>query len=301
LTLTADGVMGGIYWLASYPKSGNTWLRTFLQNLWADGDAPIDINDLRTGAIASARGWIDEVLGFDSADLTNDEIDRLRPAVYSWSRNDKEMSYHKIHDAYSFLVNGEPLVSREGTLGAVYLIRNPLDIVASIANHMNFTLDRAISFIGEEAASFASKPSRLHPQVHHRVLSWSAHVASWIDAAGLRCEIVRYEDMLGRPTETFGRIARFLEVPTDAARVEKAIRFSDFAELRRQEAEGGFTERPDHTASFFRRGEAGAWIDTLTPDQVARIVADHGPMMRRVGYLDSTGNPLERPACMRSA
>jgi len=293
--------MGGIYWLASYPKSGNTWLRAFLHNLWADGDAPIDINDLRTGSIASARGWIDEVLGFDSADLTNDEIDRLRPAVYSWSRNDEEISYNKIHDAYRFLLDGEPLVSREGTLGAVYLLRNPLDVAAAMANHMNFTVDRAISFMAEETASFAARPTRLHPQVHHRLLSWSAHVASWIDAPGVRREIVRYEDMLAQPVETFARVAGFLELPTDPAQVEKAIRFSAFAELSRQEAEHGFAERPHHAASFFRRGEAGGWIDTLTPDQIARIIADHGPMMRRVGYLDSTGNPLEQPECMQSA
>jgi len=293
--------MGGIYWLASYPKSGNTWLRAFLHNLRTDGDAPVDINDLHTGSIASARGWIDTVLGFDTADLTNDEIDRLRPAVYSWSRNDAEASYHKIHDAYSLLQDGEPLVSREGTLGAVYVLRNPLDVVASLANHMNFSLDRAIRFMADDAASFAARPSRLHPQVHHRLLSWSAHVASWIDAPGLDRQIVRYEDMQARPGETFARVASFLELPTDAARVEKAVRFSAFAELSRQETAGGFEERPHHTASFFRRGQAGGWIDTLSADQVARVIADHGPMMRRVGYLDHTGNALEQPECMQLA
>jgi aryl sulfotransferase len=293
--------MGGIYWLASYPKSGNTWLRAFLHNLRADGDAPVDINGLHTGSIASARGWIDTVLGFDTADLTNEEIERLRPAVYGWSSNDEEASYHKIHDAYSFLLDGEPLVSREGTLGAVYVLRNPLDVVASLANHMNVSLDRAISFMADDAASFAAKPSRLHPQVRHRLLSWAAHVASWIDAPGLNREIVRYEDMQARPAETFARVAGFLGLPTEAARVDKAVRFSTFAELSRQEAEGGFDERPHHTAMFFRRGQAGGWIDTLTPDQVARIIADHGPMMRRLGYLDSIGHPLEQPACMQSA
>jgi len=293
--------VGGIYWLASYPKSGNTWLRTFLHNLRTDGDEPADINDVHTGAIASARVWIDEVLGFDSADLTNDEIERLRPAVYRWSQNDKEISYCKIHDAYTFLSDGEPLVSREGTLGAVYVLRNPLDVAASTANHMNLTLDEAIAFMGDEAVGLAGKPTRLQAQVRHRLLSWSAHVASWLDAPELRCEIVRYEDMLAEPVETFTRVAAFLELPTGTARVEKAIRFSAFSELKHQEEERGFAERPHHMESFFRRGVAGSWADTLTGDQVARIIADHGPMMRRLGYLDSVGNPLEQPECIRSA
>lgn len=67
--------MGGIYWLASYPKSGNAWFRAFLRNLQEDGDAPVDINELQTGSIASARGWLDEVLGFDTAELTPDEVE----------------------------------------------------------------------------------------------------------------------------------------------------------------------------------------------------------------------------------
>ena len=83
--------MGGIYWLASYPKSGNTWFRAFLRNLLEDDEAPVDINDLSTGSIASARGWLDEVLGFDTADLSPNEVEQLRPEVYRWALKDEEI------------------------------------------------------------------------------------------------------------------------------------------------------------------------------------------------------------------
>lgn len=298
--MKAPAGRGGIYWLASYPKSGNTWFRTFLCNLREDGDAPADINDLATGAIASGRGWIDDVLGFDTADLTQDEIERLRPDVYRWSRHEPEIGYHKIHDAYTVLADGEPLVSRDGTRGAVYLVRNPLDVAPSTANHLGCTVDEAITAMGDDEFGFLHDPARPASQVRQRLLSWSAHVASWIDAPGLRCEVVRYEDLLARPLETFTRAAAFLELPTDRPRVEKAIRFSDFAELKRQEVENGFDERPRRTASFFHRGEAGAWRDTLDADQVARVVADHGPMMRRLGYLPGNADRTETPACRRS-
>ncbi len=85
--------MGGIYWLASYPKSGNTWFRVFLRNLLEDGDKPADINEIHTGSIASGRGWLDEVLGFDTAELEPDEVDRLRPEVYRWSIRNEEVGY----------------------------------------------------------------------------------------------------------------------------------------------------------------------------------------------------------------
>ncbi len=289
--------MGGIYWLASYPKSGNTWLRAFLHNLRVDGDAPVDINELTTGAIASGRGWIDDVLGFDSDHLTPDEVDRLRPDVYRWSVHAEEVGYHKIHDAYTVLPDGEPLVSREGTLGAVYIVRNPLDVAPSTASHYGCTVDRAIAIMGfPELAVAARRDGIARQQVRQRLLSWSAHVASWIDAPGLRCEVVRYEDLAARPLETFTRAAAFLDLPTDRPRVEKAIRHSEFSELRRQEDERGFHERGSRSEPFFRRGRAGGWRDSLTPEQVERIIDDHGAVMRRIGYLDAGGNPVEQPA-----
>ena len=73
---------GGIYWLASYPKSGNTWMRLFLHNLREGGERPADINRIALDDIASSRRWLDEVLGFDTSELTHREVERLRPSVY---------------------------------------------------------------------------------------------------------------------------------------------------------------------------------------------------------------------------
>ncbi len=73
-----------IVWLASYPKSGNTWLRAFLTNCWYDTETPADVNALLGGPIASARQLFDETVGVEAADLTTEEIDCYRPAVYRY-------------------------------------------------------------------------------------------------------------------------------------------------------------------------------------------------------------------------
>lgn len=284
--------MGGIYWLASYPKSGNTWFRTFLRNLQEDGAEPVDINDLSTGSIASSRGWLDEVLGFDTADLTQDEVERLRPEVYRWSLREDEISYHKIHDACTVTSNGEPLISREATLGALYIIRNPLDVAPSTANHWNCSIDEAIKRMGTPNMTFCQSNRSLPSQLRQRLLTWSEHVLSWVDSPQMNCLVIRYEDMQCEPLETFSQAARFLQLPSDTARIVKAIRFSDFRELARQEEEKGFRERPQHTGRFFRQGQSGGWRSKLTPEQVGRIVADHGAVMRRFGYLDEDGQPV---------
>ncbi len=284
--------MGGIYWLASYPKSGNTWFRIFLRNLQENGAEPVDINDMATGGIASARGWLDEVLGFDTAELSQDEVERLRPEVYRWSLRDEETGYHKIHDAYTLTSDGEPLIGREATLGALYILRNPLDVAPSAANHWHCSIDQAIDKMGQSGMALCRSRKALTPQVRQRLLSWSEHVLSWVDAPSLSVEAVRYEDMLDDPQATFGRATRFLQLPADPERVAKAIRFSDFCELARQEAEKGFRERPQKTERFFRSGASGGWRQKLTKEQIRRVIADHGEVMRRFGYLDANGEPL---------
>lgn len=284
--------MGGIYWLASYPKSGNTWFRTFLHNLQEDGDEPADINDLATGTIASGRGWVDEVLGFDTAELSPDEVERLRPEVYRWSLCEEDIGYHKIHDAYTFTSDDEPLVSREATLGALYIVRNPLDVVPSFANHMHCDIDQAIEKMGRPGMALCGTRKALTNQTRQWLLTWSEHVLSWVDAPDLNVEVIRYEDMLAEPQATFTRAARFLRLPDNRARVEKAIRFSDFKELARQEEEKGFRERPAEAERFFRKGCSGDWREKLTEAQVERIITDHSAVMRRFGYLDETGVPF---------
>lgn len=284
----------GIFWLASYPKSGNTWFRAFLQNLRVNGDQPARINELNIGVIASARFWIDMVLGFDSAELDADALDRLRPAVYRWTAGQAdETGYHKIHDAYTYLPNGEPLVSRAATRGAVYLLRNPLDVAVSLAHHLRCSIDEAIAHMGNPDHAFCDNPKHLDYQVRQKLLSWSGHVRSWVDAEGLAREVIRYEDMHSRSLETFTRAAVFLGLPSERAQIKKALRFSHITELQRQEAKDRFQETPQGVPQFFRKGRVGDWRTTLTPAQVERIVADHGEVMARFGYLDAHSVPVE--------
>jgi hypothetical protein len=284
--------MGGIYWIASYPKSGNTWFRTFLHNLQSGSNEPVDINALSTGAIASARGWIDNVLGFESSDLTHEEIDRLRPAVYRWSLENEAIEYHKIHDSYQIGPDDEPLVSTDATLGALYLVRNPLDVAPSFANHNHTTIDAAIKAMADPAMVFAGSRTRAHRQLRQVLGNWSDHVASWVDAAALECHVLRYEDMHASPLGSFTAAARFLGLPHSPEQIAQAVGFSAFDILAQQEAEKGFRERPSRTERFFLQGKAGGWREKLSTEQISRIIGDHGPMMRRFGYLDADGMPV---------
>jgi hypothetical protein len=122
-----------IVWLASYPKSGNTWLRVFLANYFADGDQPVSVNHMTTsvkspfGSIASARHLFSDALGIDAGDLSHDECDAMRPDMYrALAAQASGPVYMKIHDANIAAPSGEPLIPPEATRRAICLVRQSL-------------------------------------------------------------------------------------------------------------------------------------------------------------------------------
>jgi aryl sulfotransferase len=293
-------------WLASYPKSGNTWLRMLIANLAAKDDQPVGINDaFGSSGIASARGPFDRLLLIDSGLLTHDEADCLRPLVYEElargldddERDPREMPpavrFVKVHDAYTLTPMGEPLLAgARGADGAIVMVRDPRDVAPSLANHNNSSIDEAIAFMHDSDAGFCAKTTGQDSQLRQKLPGWSAHVTSWVDQIDIPIHLVRYEDLQVDTAAVLRRALQFAGQPATDDELCRAVRFADFARLRRQEEEQGFREAPRQLdARFFRRGEAGGWRDELTPGQAARIVAAHGAVMRRLGY-DATLTPL---------
>lgn len=277
-----------IVWLASYPKSGNTWFRVFLSNLLNHSDQPADINNLYATPIASNRELFDEATGISSSELTLDEIDNLRPLVYEfYARTAEEVLYQKVHDAWLRNNAGNPIFPREVTKGVVYFVRNPLDVAVSFSHHLGRSNEDVVKFMSDSSYSFGSNPSRFHLQIRQQLLTWSEHIQSWVDESNLPILVIRYEDMRTNTFETFRRAVDFLGLSATDNDLNKAIGFSDIKELQRQEANQGFKEKPTKATSFFRKGIIGSWRSELTPVEVEQICHDHREMMMRFGYLDN--------------
>lgn len=282
--------MKNVYWLASYPKSGNTWMRAFLSNYWQNGDAPADINDLQHTFVLSARAPFDDALGIDSGLLTHAEIDALRPAVYRSYASNGERHYWKTHDACQRLESGEPMFPADITAGVIYILRTPFDVAISYAHHNHATVDEAIEWMRDDEHGLTMTKTNQIGQLHQRICSWSTHVRSWTEQTDLPLLVVRYEDMIAEPFGTFSQVVGFVGGdPADEDRLAKAIRFSSFKELRNQELARGFKEKTQMSESFFRQGKAGGWRSTLTDAQIERIIQDHQMVMQRFGYLNSLG------------
>jgi len=280
--------MNSIIWLASYPKSGNTWFRVFLTNLRGEEDGPADINKLGSTPIASARGIFDDEAGVEASDLTFDEIDRLRPEIYTYlAEQAEETLFMKVHDAYTSNDKSIPLFPEKATTGAIYIIRNPLDVAISFAHHSGWDYNKAILRMADEESAFCARPKRLHNQLRQKLLSWSSHVKSWTEQAPFPVCVIRYEDMKQKPLETFEKAVRFSGLEYGRKQILKALELSSFEELQRQEKEDGFKEKSPSSDMFFRKGEVGSWREELTEKQAGQVIHDHGEVMRHFGYLNA--------------
>ena len=282
----AQEAQQNIIWIASYPKSGNTWVRVFVHNLLrelrGETEGSQDINDLGRYAIwEHSYPHYTQVLGKSPTIATNEELARARPAVQSLiSKKQKGLSLTKTHLCFG-ADHDVPTINLNVTLAAIYIVRNPMDVAISYAHHCSRPVDAIIADMARPG--FRTPPTENH--VGELLESWSQHVASWMGIASRPVHIIRYEDMLAFPGRSFGSIARFLGLNPTEAQLRSAVQKSSFAELAKQEAEHGFKEKPKRAERFFRSGTAGQWREALSPEQVNCILADHASMMQRVRYL----------------
>jgi hypothetical protein len=237
---------------------------------------------------AASRTEFDRIVGLESSDLNDDEIDTYRAGVYrKLAAEALEARYIKTHDAYLVDSAGRPQIPADATQSAVYIVRNPLDVAVSFSHHLGRSLDITIEHMADGDFAFGRSTDRLHRQLRQKMLSWSGHVESWLGHSAFPVHLMRYEDMLERPHDTFTDCVRFLGLEYDLSRVHAALEQSSFEKLRGQEQRHGFRERPGSAAVFFRSGSSGQWRNKLNIEQIARIGEQHGRMMRNLGYSET--------------
>ena len=274
--------MGKLIWLASYPKSGNTWLRAFLHNYLRDRADPQNINALRDlTAIENDAGLYHEFDPRPASSYTMADIARMRPLVHrKLTTAFPDYVFVKTHNAL-LLQDGVPLITKEVTAAAIYIVRDPRDIALSYSHHLSRPLDAIIEFMAAEGASGGGTDDHIHETLG----SWSTHVSTWTGRPSPRLLVLRYEDMLSAPFETFGKVVRFLGDSPAEDRLRRAIGNSDFAQLSAQESAEGFIERPETAQRFFLNGRAGEWRKIMTDAQRRRLEQRHTVQMTRFGYL----------------
>jgi hypothetical protein len=272
-----------IIWLASYPKSGNTWTRLFLANYLANTSQPFPINQAHRFASGDAIvKMYNQVAGrvIDPQDLrlTMQLRDKVLRGIVA---NNADVNFVKTHNA-RLAASGKDLIPDRYTRSAIYILRNPLDMVLSYARHYGITPEEAARQISHhENANLPTERT-----VAQYLSSWDNHVRSWMTYAPWKRLLVRYEDLLDDPETHFGKMLEHIGVPVDPERLSRAIRFSSFEELSKQEEKQGFIERSEESEKFFSKGRKDQWKTDLDPEIADRLRERFAETMRKYGYLE---------------
>lgn len=274
-------VKSSIVWLASYPKSGNTWLRTFLANYLANGAKPVPINTLDRFGSGDSRAQTYRAVSGGRVDTT-DVVSgvRFRPKVLgAIVGNNADINFVKTHNKRA-MAWGVDLIPAAYTRSAIYVMRNPLDMVLSYARHFDMSHERAVEAVCHSDNALAPDKNN----VAQFLGSWSDHVTSWTSFSPYPVLVLRYEDMLTDAEAAFEKVVRHVGMTMEDERLRRAVQHSSFDQLKKQEQEQGFVERAPADKAFFAKGAAGHWRTDLDPVLAKRIKQANKRLMKQYGY-----------------
>ena len=262
--------MQGIIWIASYPKSGSTWLRVFLANWLSGSDEPVPIGELHKYALSFQDNWpalwkhvTGNALPNEAVQLARRaEVQRALPAYAARLGTNGSVVFCKTHSARG-LIGGYETIASDITLGAINIVRDPRAIAPSLARFNDLSMSETVAMMADADSRLGGR------KVDQYVSSWSRHVQSWLNT-GLT---LRYEDL----PKAFENVLTYLNLPIDG-RLAKAIEFSSLSEMKRQEGVSGFPEAKN--GRFF-----GDTSQRLPEDLRKIIERDHAVMMSTLGYL----------------
>lgn len=276
------GGMVPFRWIASYPKSGNTWMRMLMDTYFKGIPThKVQFDDLVRWAFQSASP---RPLGA----LNHAEFAMLRPAMmmHLWEIADvrgevtdqPKRFYAKTHH-FCGGVQGMPLWTPAWADRVIYIVRDPRDVAPSLADYMDIEIEKALEMMADSDATIEKMAG-----LPHMLGSWSQHVSSWRQTDRIPVKTVRFEDLKADTVGTVRSILEWLpDVNVREDRLAMACGSTEFERVSRLEDELGFQESPDQQEKFFRKGQASQGAE-LSAEQEARVVEDHHEVMEQMGY-----------------
>ena len=285
-----------IIWLASYPKSGNTWLRFYILSLLMGKKTNLNLNHLKA-IMAYPHSTQFEGLVSNLFDL--DEIAKNWITSQKKVNSNKHLRFFKTHNMLGNY-NEYPFTDSENTLGAIYIVRDPRNVITSLKNHYSLSdYSEAKKFMFDENKILAMSErqknlfmkSKIFP-LKQIVGSWKTNYLSW-KYMNKNYLLVRYEDLTENPKNEFTKIADFvgklLKLKFTEDQIDKAINLSSFEKLEKMEKESGFTEstvnKEGFKNKFFFLGPKNDWTKILDPEISNEINKKFEKEMKELKYL----------------
>ncbi len=265
------GLESRLDWVASYPKSGNTWLRLLIGSYLNDRVAFYD--DV-------SRYFYQTASPYPLAELNLWQEVQLRSAalLHVAVAADNEQTIVKTHHAMCE-IGGLPLFAPAFVRKAIYVIRDPRDVAASMVYHFGMSQGEVIELMADPQARLSDDD-----KMSHVLSSWSLHVASWTQSDRVPTICTQYEKLHADPVGELRKIVTFMGWPVREAQLVAAVEANQFDKLQAEEKARGFSEKSEKAELFFRRGQVGAWREELDGALAREIEKRHGDVMKQWDY-----------------
>ena len=259
-----------IIWIASYPKSGNTYLRSFLSSYYFSKNGKFDFS------------LLENIKNFPGIHYSKNRSDSNLEASRNWIINQnyffkkEKLNFLKTHNSIKPF-EGNRFTTKDQTIGAVYIYRDPRNIITSLKNHYSMNYQNAFDFMTDDK-SFIIQDSYDNDKSNFTYLgSWESHYKSWFSIKDFRIMLIKYEDLQDRKFEIFLDLVKFVNSLADKdekvneKKLEKSIKSTNFSVLKNSERNHGFVESVKSKISgqkvnFFNLGFNNRWKKNLPQD-----------------------------------
>ena len=284
-----------IVWLASYPKSGNTWIRLFLSYLLSD-EKKQNINEFDNTKFKLKMDQFPIRSHFDGLTSNPSDINEfVKNCTLAQTKLnlDNKLKIYKTHNAF-WKSNNYSFTDTENTSGCIYVVRDPRNVITSLKNHFQIdNIENAFKFIKDDKKLIGiSKEDNAQFDLPTVISSWQNHYNSW-KKLKTNYLLIKYENLLKEPLNEFNKICKFLEklsgIKFDEDEIYRSMKNVEFNKLREQENLIGFKEAPkpknNKTIKFFYLGPNNNWKKLLKLETIKLIESSFKSEMEELGYL----------------
>jgi len=283
-----------IIWLPSYPKSGNTFLRSLLTAYLFTKDGKFNFDVLKN-INQFPNNITFEKLGIDISNEKEVIKNYIKVQEETNKRDGQGIRFLKTHSTLQD-IDGHKFTNLNNCLGAIYIVRDPRDIAKSYSNHYQTSLDDAINEMKNFKISGGIKNSkdRKSETIVH-IGSWSSHYASWKEFDKVdRYLLIKYEDLVEETEKTFLKVLTFIckitkkKLDLDKNKLKNVLNTTTFSNLQNLEKKNGFGEASNLNGkkiTFFKYGAKNNWKNFLTSENKKTIEDLFKEEMKELGYL----------------
>jgi len=255
-----------IIWIASYPKSGNTWLRALLSSYFYSENGIFNQDLLKNIAQFPERRYFAD-FNYNPKIVTDTSKFWIK-AQEKINQNNK-LNFFKTHNILGS-INNINFTNKKNTAGVIYIVRDPRNVITSIQNHYEITKDEALKFMTNEKKFIYDHKFHHDYSDFQFISSWEKNYQSWIKQNLFPVKVVKYEDINNKTFEIFKEIIKFIENITqrknlfDKIKATNCIDSTTFDKLQNLEKKEGFLEsvlskNVSKKIPFFHLGPKNDW------------------------------------------